>query len=681
MKVPFETEPDLNLESFFSESGSIARLLPGYEQRPGQKEMALKIEQCFEQGRHTVVEAGTGTGKSLAYIVPAVKYAVKNGVKVVISTYTINLQEQLINQDIPFTARAVDFEFKAGIAKGRNNYICKRRLQFALENKKTLFDAPPGELAELKEWAENTKDGSLSTIPFNPSPSVWDAVKSEHGNCRGRKCPHRKDCFYSNARKELDQCELIVLNHSLLLSDLMLRSRGANILPAYEAAVIDEAHNLQKAAEDHFGINISNNAVDFTLRGLYDSKKRKGLLAKFEDEQLKTKLNNARKACDVFFKQVESYYEHTCRENNGKCGREDLTDNLSGELKELRLSLSNLRAGFSEEEKKSDSAEELRRAVERLSGFESDVSSFVQQPKASEDENRHVYWIEKGGKKQFPRYNLRSAPINAGKDLKECLFDKFESVALTSATLSCSSGKKGFSFFAGNVGLEEYDSLMLGSFFDYKKNVKVVAEADLPEPSSPDFLSSAAQALKGWIADAGGGTLILFTSYYMLKNFAEELEYWAFENGKEIFMQQKGISRTRLVERFKNSDSGILLGTESFWQGVDLPGDALKCVAIMRLPFAVPNHPLTQGKIEQIKANGENPFISFQLPSAIIRFKQGFGRLIRRKTDSGTVVILDSRVMKKFYGRKFLEVLPECSMFAKSQGEFHPLNINKANEH
>ena len=665
MQDPHNTLLNFDVGDFFGEDGQVSRLLPGYEHRPEQSEMAVKIEQCLEQGVHTVIEAGTGTGKSFAYLVPALKYAVSKNSIVVISTHTINLQEQLINKDIPLIGKALEFDFKACIAKGRSNYLCKRRLKYYIENQKSLFEDASIELLDLRTWAETTEDGTLSSIPFTPTISLWDAVKSEHGNCRGRKCPNSRNCFYMKARKELESSQLIILNHSLLLSDLSLRIKGKGILPRYDAIIIDEAHNLERVAEDHFGINISNATIDFALKGLYDPIKKKGLLSQFDNDALLRRVANAKEASKVFFAQVQSYYENTYRQTNGKCGPGDLTNNISEALKDLRMSISSIMADFTEEEKQSNTSDELIRIVERLSGFETDIDAFVEQ-NFSDEKNIHIYWIEVAGSSKFPRYTLRSAPVDAGNSLRQCLFDRFPAVALTSATISCGRDEKGFAFFASSIGLDNYKSLQLGAIFDYSKNVKLVVETDLPEPSAPNFTEMAIDRLREWITNTHGGVLVLFTSYSMLIRFADELENWVTAQGRVLLMQKKGVSRTALIDTFKDLQSGVLFGTESFWQGVDVPGDALKCVVIMRLPFATPGHPLTQGKMELIRSRGENPFMSFQVPTAIIRFKQGFGRLVRRKTDSGAVVIFDSRIVRKFYGRKFIEALPACEVEYKT---------------
>jgi ATP-dependent DNA helicase DinG len=668
------SNPDFDISTLFADNGRISELMPHFEPRPEQAKMADQAERCLLQGIHTIIEAGTGTGKSLAYLAPAIKYAVSRSEKAVVSTHTINLQEQLINKDIPFIAEALGFEFKAGLAKGRGNYLCLRRLKFVEENNRSLFDGSPSQLKELRTWAETTNDGSLSSLAMRPDHSLWESVRSEHGNCRGRKCPHYNKCFYYKARRELEACDVIVLNHSLLLSDLVLRAQGASILPAYSAIVIDEAHNLRAVAEDHFGINISESQVNYLLSGLYDRKKNRGLLTGIATEELLSLVIKAREALDLFFTQVAEYYTETERDLGGKCLPGSLTDNLSEELRRLRLEINRAIGALSDEEKESDSTEEIKRAMERLQVLERDIKQFVNQPDAqpaqngaeeeAEQKRVSIYWIECFKGRQ-PRYTLRSSPVEVGPEICRCLFDEYKSVLLTSATIACGKDETGFNFFANGIGLYNFEHLELDAIFDYSRNAKIIVEADLPEPSHPAFTARAVQALKAHILGNHGGTLVLFTSYSMLRSFAEELEFWAIENGRVLLRQEKGVSRTELIDKFRESGNAILLGTESFWQGVDVPGDALRCVVIMRLPFQMPTHPLVKGKIELMKKRGENPFMSYQVPMAIIRFKQGFGRLLRRKSDTGTIVIMDSRIVNKFYGRMFINALPKCEVEIK----------------
>jgi ATP-dependent DNA helicase DinG len=613
------------------------------------------------------------------------------------------------------------WKFKAVLAKGRANYLCKRRLEFAMRRQMGLFDQFSAALSEISNWAARTRDGSLSDLPFIPEAHVWDAVKSENGNCRGRRCGHFSSCFCQRARRELENANVIVTNHALLFSDLALREEDVSILPEYKWVIIDEAHNIERVAEEHFGIDISNGSVRFLLDGLYNPRTHKGLLVYGERGKLTDLVVRAGEAAKEFFKRVKQWYKRNLEQSpstgsgrgNGSgstlrpfnstqdrqssvqasspprvksrgCHKNFVEDNVSGYFKELRTGLAQL----GKQAKDEDERFELIRYVDKCSALVQDLEAFLQHTKQD-----YVYWIEVGeDKKEAVR--LKSALLDVGPDVKRCLFDKFESVIMTSATLSSGEGRGpgfasrirrgeqktedrrpffakatqggqktkdgGFEFFAGRVGLEDFDGLCLGSPFDYQKQVTLYIERDLPEPNSEDFVERACEAVKKYILQTQGRAFVLFTSYQMLENFAKQLAGWFEENNIELLQQGVGLDRTSLLKKFKRDGRFVLFGTDSFWQGVDVAGEALSNVIIVRLPFAVPDTPLLAGRLDKIREEGGNPFLDYQLPLAIIKFKQGFGRLIRTKTDTGIIVILDSRILSKSYGEKFLTAIPKC---------------------
>jgi len=644
-----EKTPPFEMKDILAEDGPVSRVYSGFELRPQQIEMCLAVKQAMEQKVHLASEAGTGVGKSFAYLIPAIEAVSRGNDKVLISTYTITLQEQLINKDIPFLGEVLPWQFNAALAKGRGNFVCLRRLEYATRKQKGLFDLSTAELMQISDWARQTKDGSLSDLPMAPSSQLWSAVKSEHGNCRGRKCAYFQKCFYWRNRRRLEAANIIVANHALLFSDLVLKEHNASVLPDYRYVIIDEAHNTERVAEDHFGIKISNYRVDYALSGLYNERTKKGILAYSGQDEAVELVKRCGKGAKYFFEEVDEWYAKN--KGNPRPGPRFVQNGLAEPLKDLRLAIGKMAKATEDV----DEQFELMRYADLCRSLEQDLLEFMAQPK-----DGSVYWVENEGRsRKF--LSLRSAPVNVAPDVKRCLFDKFESVIMTSATLSCDGGS-GFDFFAGRIGLENFMALKLGSPFDYQKQVTMYIETELPEPNDAAFLDAAAEKIKKYVKLTKGKAFVLFTSYSMLKKAAELLAEWLEENDIQLLQQGAGTDRGALLESFKADTNSVLFGTDSFWQGVDVPGLALSNVIIVRLPFAVPSHPLIQGRIEQIRNSGENPFFKYQLPSAIIKFKQGFGRLIRNKTDSGIVVVLDSRIIRKNYGRDFLAAIPKSKI-------------------
>lgn len=660
--ISFAHQHGLDADALLGADGLVAEQWADFESRPEQIVMARRVQEAMRGGHHLAVEAGTGVGKSFAYLAGAIDQALQQNGKVLISTHTINLQQQLIEKDIPFLADILPESFTAHLAKGRSHYLCKRRLEYAIKRKASLFDADTAELGKIVEWANGTTDGSVSELDFVPSSEIWQAVQSEHGNCQGRKCNYYSQCFYWRARRKLETADIIIANHALLFSDLVLKEAGASVLPEYKFVILDEAHTIEHVAEDHFGIRISQAGLMWLLDRLYNPRKRKGLLAFHNGaSEAKDLVKQCRQAGQVFFAQVQAWYAHAGDENNGRCEAEFVENNLGPRLKQLRLELGKLAKQIRTE----DDSFELQRYGDQLGVIETDLKDFITQEK-----DGCVYWVEIESRRQ-KRVLLRCAPLDVGPYLKRTMFDVFDSVVLTSATLSLGgSEKEGFEFFSGRIGLEEFQSLQVGSPFDYEQQVRMYAEANLPEPNSPEFLDAACEAIQKYLLKSDGRAFVLFTSYAMLKNTAEKLTDWMADQQMQLLVQGGRMDRARLLEHFKQDTRSVLFGTDSFWQGVDVPGESLSNVIIVKLPFAVPNHPLIAGRIEQLKEQGHNPFFTYQLPMAIIKFKQGFGRLIRNKSDSGMVVVLDSRIVRKKYGRQFIAAIPKCHVEVVTQEHF-----------
>ena len=648
--VGFEQQDSFDEERIFGPAGLLAKAYPGYEDRPQQRQMAKAVQNALKGHFHLVVEAGTGVGKSFAYLAPAIEAAKQQRCRILVSTYTITLQEQLINKDIPCLSRLLDNCFTACLAKGRNNFICLRRLEFAARRQQGLFDSDTAQLVRLSNWARQSKDGSLSDMDFVPSLQIWHAVMSEHGNCRGRKCPHFSKCFYWRSRRRLENADIIVANHALLFSDLVLRQQGVSILPDYRLVIIDEAHNIEHVAEEHFGLNISDKRISFLLHSLYNQKTKKGFLANTPHSEAVNLVESCRKAADGFFKSVGQWLG--ADKGNGRTRPGFVVDCIAEPIKKLRLSLSKIGSQSAD----ADERFEFLRFADLLGALEVDLQNYL-----AHSDNNNVYWVE-SEKNKRKALTLRSAPVCVSENIRKCLFERFESVILTSATLCAPSSEddEGFGFFAERIGLQRVEQLRLGSPFDYQRQVTMYIEPDLPEPNDRGFANAAAEKIKKYITLTNGRAFVLFTSYQMLDEFVGLLSDWFSENNIELLVHGSGTDRTELLRRFKSNTGGVLFGTDSFWQGVDVPGEALSNVIIVRLPFAVPTHPLVQGRIEYIKSQGHNPFFSYQLPAAIIKFKQGFGRLIRNKTDTGIVVVLDSRIIRKGYGREFLAAIEKC---------------------
>ena len=652
LKDSLGTEFVERVRTIFSETGRLSKS-KNFEFRPQQQDMAVAVARTLEEERHLVVEAGTGVGKSLAYLVPAILFALEQKKKAIVSTQTINLQEQLLHKDIPILRKVLPVEFEAALMKGRQNYLCPRRLERALQQSTELFSSSEqNELQQIAEWARVTRDGSVSDLTFEPDPKVWVQVCSEAHICTQKTCGQQRNCFYQQARKRLLSADLVVINHTLLFMLLgdpnEQEERESGFLFPNDFIIFDEAHLLEQVASRQIGIGVSQYGLKSMIQRLYNARTRKGLFTVTRDAAGVTLAAELVDEVDRFFKQVEEHCNFTKGREFRVRGPDFTPDTITARLIALQGRIAEVVRKTDDEFLKAELQELGRRIRDTRDG----IKTFLEQGL-----RENVYWVERTGKTaQF--LSLNAAPIEIAPVLRRMLFRDSCSCVMTSATLAV--GRPDLIYFRQRLGAGEAQPLQLGSPFNFRTQMKMFIVQKMPDPRDSGYEEALVEWIEHFTKETAGRAFVLFTSYRGMQQVARLMQPFFAQNKMNLLVQGSGAPRGRLLEQFKTTARSVLFGTDSFWMGVDVPGEALSNVIITRLPFAVPDHPLIEAKLELIQERGGDPFTEYSLPEAILKLRQGVGRLIRTKSDRGIVVILDNRIVTKPYGRSFLQALPKC---------------------
>ena len=649
---PVEIDIRSECEAFFAPGGPLKAAAEyggrPYEFRPQQLEMAGAIADALRCGDNLCIEAPTGVGKSFAYLIPLIYRSRLAARPTLVSTETINLQEQLIDKDIPLLRKLTGIEFKAALAKGRHNYLCRRR--FALlsgEQRDALLPAPALalDIGRLGRWMEYTTDGERDSIDFRLEPETWSLACCDGASCLGPKCEFYRNCFYYRARQSWETADIVVANHALFFTDLAMRAASGAagaLLPNYGVVLLDEAHTLEDNAADHLGLHLSRFGIVATLNRLYNQENARGLLMrKGADPALRGAVADSRDEAYGFF----TPFENVLREHNESAleiqDPSRFPNRLSAKLEQLYRSLAQFLEGQEDASFRTEVEAQLTRCREFIVGIDQFTRKLV--PDA-------VYYAES----ERGSVSLHATPLNVPELLSELLFHQDFPVILCSATLTV---RNSFDYYTGRTGFCNGRTLLLDSPFGADQ-ARVYIPRDMPDPKDDGYQAALEREVPRFVELTQGKAFVLFTSYASLRRTADDLREYFRGKGWQLLVQGENMTRSGLLREFKEDTDSVLFGTDSFWTGVDVPGESLSNVIVTRLPFAVPSHPLIAARMERLEREGQNSFAAYSLPEAVLKFRQGVGRLIRSRNDRGIVVVLDRRVISKHYGKMFLDSIP-----------------------
>jgi len=630
MSSPPSTRPRgaARAREFFRPGGLLSRWHAGYEYRPGQLQMAEEVEAALVEKRHLLVEAGTGTGKTLAYLIPVIA----SGKRVIISTGTKNLQEQLYYKDIPFLEKRMGRDLKVAYMKGRNNYLCREKLYEAQRRPALNGLDEIADFRMIQEWERRTETGDRAELAKLPAGSaVWDKLDARRELCAGQQCEQFERCFVTLMHQRAGEADLIIVNHHLFFADLALREDDyASIIPDYQAVVFDEAHEIEDVAGQHFGIQISNYRFEELARDVQNAAFR----YEFGAKPLDRALQSFRIRSEAFYSLFERF--------EGRTGFKWREAFVRKHEKEYSLLVNALELLHSQLKTADEQADQVVPLVRRAALLHEELRFLMEG-----DDERYVYWIERRGRGVF----LQATPIDVSQILAERLFNEVDTCILTSATLAVEGE---FQFIRSRLGIRGARELVVPGHFDWEKQVLFYVADRLPEPRSPQFAREAAGEVLELLKHSRGRAFVLFTSYQQMRAVHDAV---SFELEYPVLLQGTA-PNSALLEEFRTTPNCVLFGTSSFWQGVDVPGEQLSCVIIDKLPFAVPSDPVVEARVRSIRQAGEDAFLTYQIPQAVIALKQGFGRLIRASKDRGVLALLDNRILRQRYGRIFRDSLP-----------------------